>query len=346
MASIARPVFEAGPSDQIKEVDVYNITDTQTRNALTSKLSTFGDGLSGVYGKSTQVLSGIKNRLLSGNIDVYQASERIERALKGSRSDITSLSTDLQNVIFEEVTGKAPGTNYVKKASDLINTVKIVTERGDRVFNNTNYGQVNAVMRFVSDLTGNSIFKSLDLGAEAALLKGVLTEVSQWGIPELIDDILDKTDKEVSRTAVRRSASAIASAGDIDSIESMINKLGASTLTSQTPNFASTLISRYRFKPGTTAADYPALLTQLVSVMDKLQPNWFFTNRNYLSDETQREVSEDIANLSVLAVASDDAVTLLSSSDEYLKYVVTAPLYPSKKAKTLLKTMYPYIAIA
>jgi len=336
MVQLARSTFDIGPADDVKMVDVYNVTDSSVRNALTSKLGTFGDSLTDIYGKSTQVLTGIKDKFLKGDINLEDAKRRITGALTGSRTDITYLSTKLQNAIFTDVTGKDGGTNYVRQANELINTVQVVTTRGKQVFQNTNHNQVGAIMRFVSDLTGNSVFKMLDIGAEAALVKGAITEIGKWGVPSLVDDVLDKTDPMVARSAVRRAANEMSSTTDLDTIKVMIARVGAQTLTAETPTFATNLITRYRFKEGVTPEKYPALLADLVSVMDQLQPNWFYTQR----------AAEEVANLAVIQTASDDAVTLLASDERYLKHVITAPFYATKSSRVLLKTLYPYIAIS
>lgn len=345
MVSIARPVFDAGPSDKVQTVDVYNTLDSETRNALTSKLSTFGQGLTDIYGKSTQAIRGIGDRVGNGSIDLAEAKDRISKALGGSRSDINYLAEGLQNVIFEDVTGIDSGTNYVRDANGLLNQVKVITSKGARVFASGDRAQANALIGFITDLTGMSIFKTFDLGAEAALVKGILHEVSAWGVPDLLDDILSNIDESTARAAVQRSGSTLASRSDIDAIELMLNKYGPEVLTAEAPNFATIVLSSYRFKAGVTVADYPAKLTQLVGVMNRLQPNWFWHQRVHINEETKQPTTEEVANLAVLAYASDDATALLSSDDTYLKYVITAPFYPIKSSRTLLKSMYPYIAI-
>jgi hypothetical protein len=345
MVALTKSVFDAGPSDLIKEVDVYNVVDSATRNAITSKLTAFGDGLSTVYSKSTEYIGDIAKKFKQGQVDLAEAQRRIQGALKGSRADITSLATSIQNTIFSDLTGLDSGTDYVRQASSLYNAVQVVTSKGTALIKDFKQGEISAAMRMMSDITGNSVFKALDIGAEAALVKGLLTEVSKWGVPTLVDEFLDKVDPDVRYSAVARSAASMASSSDIDTVEVMIKKVGANALTSQTPNFAVTLLSRYKFKEGTTAADYPVRLAQLVQVMNQLQANWFTTHRTYISDTTHQPVQEDLANLAVLAYASDDAVTLLSSDEQYLPYVITASLYPIKASKALLKSMYPYIAI-
>lgn len=345
MVTLARPVFESGPNDDVAVVDVYSTTDSTTRNALTSKLTTFGQGVTDIFGKSTEALKDLGHKLGTNQIDLAAAKDRIQGALAGSRNDINYLATGIQGTIFTDATGKDRGTDYVREANKLMNTVKVVTSKGARISSGQDQNKVRSMLGIVSDLTGLNIFKSFDLGAETALIKGMVIEIGKWGIPDLLDDLLQNTDSRTAYSAVSRSSRQLASTSDIDSIEAIIARLGPQVLTQETPNFASTFLANYRFPLGTTEDKYAERLAQLVRVMTLLQPNWATTQRRYVEEQTGDEVIEDLPNLAVMTNASAHAKLLFRNDEAFIIPSLIAGHYPSKTAVSLLKEQYPYIAI-
>lgn len=340
MVKLATPAFNGGAKDDLIAVDIYAPIDGETKNALTSRMSSFGSSMSESLGGVVDTVKTIGKKVLGPNPNLDQAKDRIMRAMGGSRSDILNLATGLQNGIFSELTGTDPSTNYVRKASDIANNVILITTQGKQLMDRGGFNQTSAIMNFASQLTGNSIFKALDLGAETAMLKGVLGEVSKWGIPSLVDDIIkssvDKTgDNRSAYHAVSRTSGQIAMTADIGTIRQLITSLGVSALTAGTPNFAQLFLGRYDFAAGTTAADYPARLTELVDTMNSLKADWFYVMRR----------GEQIINYSLLNGASDDAKKLFMSNPVYQQAVMTAPFYRTTGSTALMKKMYPNVAL-
>lgn len=335
MGKLASPSFDTGPSDKVTMVDVYNTVDSTTRNNLTSLISSFGQGLEDILGASKSALGKLKNEITDGGINLDQAKDRVARALTGSRGDIQYLAEKVQNSIFTELTGTAPGTNYVRKASQIADQVKILTGQGERLMYNDNYTNVNSVLRFVSDITGSQVFKALDMGATGALVTGAISTMAAWGIPELMTDLLRDQSKEFRYYTVKRSAAQVAAMGDIDSIEALIDSAGAEALTAEVPNFAEQLISRYVFKPGVKPDQYPAKLAQLVKVLTALKYDWFWTTRG----------AQQVWNLTVIAPASPDARKLLMTNSTYKPAVMIAGKYNVQSMRTVAKQMYPYLPL-
>lgn len=365
MGQLALPSFMGGPEDKAKVVDAYTTVSPELRNNLTSKVSSFTSGLSGIFDKAVGITKGVGEKLRQGAVDLPTAKRRIENALKGSRSDIVSLSTTAEKLIMGELTGTDTNTNYVKTVTDVARGVQLITTDGKQViqnFKDGNYGQLSAMVGFMSDLTGNPLLKVFDIGAEAAILRGVVEEVSAWGIPSLVDQIMVDRDDKTKYAVIKRSAESISYNSSLSVLESFAGvmsswpmitnpadpngplipdpnftptNIGANALTAATPDFAAKYIANFVFDAGVTPDQYPSVLARLVTLMDKLKPDWYYTRRN----------NKQVWNLGVLRGASENATTLFLSSPAYRDAMLTAPFYDVTAPQSLLQSQYPLIAL-
>jgi len=346
MVAIASPVFKSGPQDNISMVDAYNKASSEVRNELTSHLSSFGAQLTESFGFASRAISTLGMRISKGELNIEDAAERIRGALKGSRSDLANLSSGLQNAIYSGLTGVVPGTDFVKGAVDLYDQVQLVSGngsysiRGDRT-------QVSSVLGFISDLTGKSVFRALDLGAEAALIGGLIGTVSSWGVPALVDSLMEGKDDQFKHSVYSRNAANLTTS-NITMLEYYVDQGMANALTSQTPDFGSSYLSRYTMPSGATPDTYPVLHKQLVKVMDALDPQWLYTARgSKITVQNGQNVStpQMVINLASLNRVSSEAKQVLMSDETTRTAVLAAGNFPSQDLIQIAKNMYPLIAI-
>ena len=341
MAALALPSFLGSPEDKTKVVDAYSEVSSKLRTSLSSKIDVFSSGLDGAFDKAVGITKGIGEKLRTNAIDLPSAIKRVQGALAGSRSDITKIASATEKLIMGELTGTDTSTNYVKSATDIARGVEIIVGDGRTVIDtlkNGGYNQVSSIVNFISDLTGSSLIKTYDLGAEAAILRGVIEEVSGWGIPTLIDSVMKDQSDITKYTVIKRSAERISASSSLDVLLAYANvngtsglNIGANALNANTPDFATKVLSNFAFVEGVTVADYPTQLAKLVELMNKLKPNWFWTVRG----------DQQVWNLGTLANASENAVTLFLSSPVYRDAILTAPFYQPARVEELVNTMYP-----
>jgi hypothetical protein len=349
MVSIARPVFETGPKDKVAMVDAYNAVTPEVRNDLTSKLTSFGSTLSATFGAAGRTFSNIGNRITKGELNVDDAAKRIKSALGGSRSDIAGLASGVQNSIYSELTGTVPGTDYVKGATDLYDNVQVVTGQATYQINSDRQS-VQSILGFVADLTGNSVFKTLDMGAEAALIGGLMGTVSSWGVPALMDSLMEGKDENFRYSVYSRNSDQLIATSNIGMMEYYVDNGMASALTNRTPDYGPSYLAQYAFPVGTTPDQYPTLHAQLVKVMNALDPTWLVTYRGSVEtvsgDDVTIKTPLPVTNLAVVAKASQDAIKLLVSDASTRTAVLAAQNFPSKDLIQIAKEMYPMIGIA
>lgn len=344
MAALALPSFMGTPEDQTKVVDAYNEVDPGLRTSLSEKVTSFASGLDGVFDKTVSIAKGVGEKLRLDTIDLPSAIKRVQGALKGSRSDILKIASSTEKLIMGELTGTDKSTNYVKTVTDVARGLELMVGDGKQVidsFKNGGYNQVSSMVGFIADLTNSPYLKVFDLGAEAAILRGVLEEVSAWGIPDLIDKVLKDQPDRTKYAVIKRSAERISASSSLDVLLAYARtqaangqNIGANALNAATPDFATRVLSNFAFVDGITVGDYPSQLAKLVELLNMLKPDWFLISRN----------GAVVWNLGPLGTASEDAVKLFLSSPVYRDAMLTAPFYSPARIEELVDEMYPLLS--
>ncbi len=269
----AAPSFVGLPTSDVKQVDVYGGIDPELKNSLTSKISAFDTNLGGIISSATKMVKGIGKAFTESGMDLPTAQARIREALGGSRGAINDLSEMVERGIMGDLTGVDQGTGYVRRANTMIDSVKIVMDGVDRTFINNDYKNVSSIIDFIGDLAGNQLVDVFDLGAEAALIKGVLSEVTRWGIPELVDETFGATwndqykrydykyDDDFRFGVTKRVSDSISPTTDLAVIERLMLHGGMAALIADNPNFPEQLIGGYQIPEGCHGGGpYPVMI--------------------------------------------------------------------------------------
>lgn len=325
---LRRPVFDGSPLDDLAAVDVYNETTDQVRNAFTSNYSAFAKSLTESIGSQRKGLGSLFSDVREGNVGLKTGLERTSDLLRGARGEIQSLQTGFRDRI-NGVMDNSPFSTY--------KMVKANVDGIQKTIRTADLKSVSGITNMLNGLSGNQLLSNVDIGANVALLTGVLEEIDKWEVPEFVDTVMnhfkEEKGEDVAFLAVANSASRLSLNSDIDTIEAVLKHTDPSSLTRDVPDFAQRLLMRYVFKNGETEADYPRRLEQLIGVLNKLQPNWLYSTRD----------GKQLYNYTILQSASRDAQTLLATSEEHRIAVLTAPHYPPEAANDILRSMYPLV---
>lgn len=338
MGRLAQSVFGGSPTEKLAPADVYGGVDTAVRNYFRSSHTAFGEELETALSKSVSKITTIGKDTLSKLITPESARDMVLGVLGSSKTALDNLKGSVQKTIIGEISRDNPVVGEIVGAATGIGGVQdqlIRYGNSTEIVRGLDFESAEGIASILRDISDSDVLEVINVGVDVALFRGVLEEVTQWGLPGLVDDVLQSIeDDRVRREVVSRSSRNFVNTADIDSVEAMLNSVGASALTAQYPDFPRQLLNRYRFKSGTTPDNYPALIGQLVRVMDKLQPQWFFISRG----------DEPVWNLSVINLASPDAQLLFLSDEDYRTPFLIAPQYPQRDIKAIARDMYPLIA--
>lgn len=327
-SNLRRPTFDGSPLDELQVVDVYNETAADVKNAFTSNHTAFAKSLTESIGNQRSDLASLFKDVREGEVGLKTGLDRTTDLLRGARGEIQNIKSSMKERI-NDVMNSPPVSTYKMVKTQVAGIQKTIRSADLKT--------VGGVVDMLNGVSGNELLTRFDIGAHVGLLTATLEEIDSWEVPEFVDSVMgyfkDEKGEEVVFLAVANSAPRLAYNGDIDTIEKILNHVDPASLTRDVPDFAQRLLRRYRFKNGETPADYPRRLTQLVNVLDQLQPNWFYIQRN----------GHQIYNFSVMQNVSADAKTLLATSDEHRIAVLTAPEYPPETANSILRSMYPLV---
>lgn len=382
MLPLTLPTFTGLPTNPVAIVDPYTSANPELMTKLASKVTAFDSDLGGIIGSATKMVKGIGDQLKSSGIDLPSAVQRVKDALGGSRSAISDLAEGVERSIFGDLTGIDEGTGYVRGANTMIDSVKMVYDGAVRTFKDGNFKNVSGIVDFIGDLSGNKLIGVFDLGAQAALIKGILGEVSDWGIPQLVDETFgakwnqeknsyDYTyDDEFRFSVTKRASESISPSTSLEVIDRLMEHGGDAALVANNPSFPQQLLAGYVFPEGCIAGGpYPVMIPnpsipggtmpdptgaqtvpnyvdearKLVIILDRLMPGWFEVNRTVSTGIDSNPWRVDKAwTFQYINTASDAAKAVLTTNAKYRDAFLAAPFYRIESGVALLKNMYPY----
>lgn len=195
----ANQITEESP---IKEAtaEYFDSTDLGTEDiipAITESISSDSDGLT---------------------FDFSDSKKRIESAFgaAGSTSGLSNQQKrDIENALVT-ISGTKDSKVVFGETTKLLNDIK-----NDDL-------SVSSLIDAVNDISGaDEVFKLLDLEAQAAFIKSISDVVIDWGIPELIDKIIDELDDaELKDQMLEENAIRASNKGDLYITKHYCDKMG------------------------------------------------------------------------------------------------------------------------
>lgn len=307
-AKLTDTTFFTSPTDDLLTPDVYGLKDNNILTSVTSKLGAdvgnaleafVGNSASGLSSSLTSALS-LKDGKISLNTD--NLSNRVMDAMGGKSGILNKLADTAKSSVMGSLNSLA--SSAVSEVKDRVNVVvngfatSLKTESIQ-----TARGLCDMVNGIAND---NKLMQFFDVESEATLLSGVMRNAIDLNVPSVIETLQQKAlSSEAASYALRSNVAVALQYGDANTISMMVDKLGSEQILADNPDAAKTLLSFYTVPTGQSTASYSTLSSGLGGLLDKLDKNWKTTDRN----------GEQISNLSVTSVMTDDARRILSTQD-------------------------------
>lgn len=251
----------------------------------------------------------------------------------GGLGSLLGYSSDLKQSLLQGIATSVGGQFGVPPS--IVNAGIAIINGQRTPFYSNNFTDSRATFNLVDRQTGpETQVQLIDVAAESSTMTTSMGQMIQLGVPDAVQALVDTaSDPTVARTALQANIQTAVSASDMTTIHLLITQLGVGTIQSQMPDFATQLLSSYRIPTGTTTDAYPALMTDLVGVLNTVSPAWDTVNRH----------GEVLPNLAVFIQISDGARRVLSTAPTYATAIALAPTYPSVDLWNTLQTEYPYM---
>ena len=328
-AKLADTIFTAFPTEQILAVDAYGVKDNDTLNNVIGKLSGFASNLLGSGGGLGNIGRDLTRMVLSTDklsLNTDALKDRLISSLGGRSGIIDSLSRTVRDSLSE-----------LGLPSQVYDSIEATVRGTTSYLSSNNVQSASQLFGLIERVTGDSeLAKFLDVGAEATLLSTVFRESIDLGLPDAIDAMYNQaSSSEAAYYALQSNIVVAADRGELQTIDTMITKLGAARVLADCPDVIARVLASYRFEPGVTYADYEDLFTAMNSVFVKLDDHWGFHQRGGVW----------VTDMTAFERVSDDARTLLSNVGPFTQVLRLASFYPSQELIEIAKRNYPYVVV-
>lgn len=328
----ASTMFSGKGTDEILSGDVYDIKESTALNSVFESAKggakSAVDFLKGQGGSTRDILRTALD-LKAGFITPMDALSRI--------------GVGLNPATFMKIKDGASGildtvANGLGINPDIINELKVGVSGAFSYITNNNLLQPQGAFDVMKGLLNEpELLQFFDIQAETSLLTGMFKDAVDYGMTDVIGFVSEssKYDLRSFEYAVMSVSGSAIENGNISTIDKLLDYITPEQFLGQNPNAINLIAGNYTLGDLITPDLYPAKLTELTGVMDKLDTNWM----------TKKVNDVVVNNYGAIASMSEDAIKLMKTNPVTRELALVAPFYPPASAVELGKLMYPTSAI-
>jgi hypothetical protein len=346
---IAQSVFQSGPTDILKTVDVYlKISQDPVNSALNLAEYSLGEAIGAISN-----LPNVKSLLTKIDGAVHQAEttagdaiNRVENVVGGVASNLASLAGGVVNSLTQSVGAgiagiessisalpgiRIPGAPYL--TAELDTSITYAGNVFRRAVSDPN--SLTALTQIISTASPTASLGMLINSDQHNVMTALAKAVIPYRIPGIVDELTNQftSTKDKTKFLVGLCGSA-AAVGALDVINAAVAHCGSGAVLAQNPNLTSQVLNGYTFppdSPGATPENATALYSSLVGV----DPHWDTTMRNGTS----------VTDLTTYASASPNAQQCFAMLPETQVPMMIAGNYPKADLLAVAQATYPQVPI-
>lgn len=326
-------VFTSTPDDSLVVVDVYagGSTSTEPLN-LVQKLTNETSGtLSKILGGMNTNKAGLFKKaadFVLSNKDFKSkdfAKTMLGEVFPNAKTALNDLKGGLINTVAQSVGLNADTAlaayrsvkdgdynNVLSQMATSNPLVKLYLDGHEIVKRAEDVDSLGDLFNVAGSIFGNTqIGKVLNLGEEFSALKGLVDAAVSLRAPELADYLISKVDDNHKDRLKRATAQQAARSGDLYTFYSYLYQMNVAEALAEDPDMTTNLLSTYRHptENGPTIED----ANMLVSILDKINPNWNGSVTGRPDVSIWLDVSDDLRELVYM---DGRYVPLLISADD------------------------------
>lgn len=271
MASLITPgIFSSGPKDPLVTKDVYredvlaaSNTYKETPAEVDSAASYLRNANVDMKSITDAIKASVKVTSTGNKLDTSILKHRLEKSL-GIPGSINDISNSTKNELFkglEDATG--------------LKGLKVAYNGVDSAIKNMDAVNASGIVGILNSLAGESGILSLfDLDAEAAGLRYFLGIATDWGLVDLVDDIIKKMkDSDDLNEMLEELAVRAAKNGNFNSCKSLCEKMGQQRTYAIMDDIIGSLVAAYQIGTAETRP-YTAVGSEILAFFSWISPSW------------------------------------------------------------------------
>lgn len=329
MPRLSDSIFQGRSTDSLVVTDAYQISSGETRNSLFDAVKgIYSDAVTELYanpGSAVELVS-LLAEIKRGSVDKLSM---FDRSLGSMGSGLPGLLGSLGGALktrLGSVANQMIGPEAEKALSVLYDNAELLIRTRD-------VGDATSLIDFLQDLTGNpEIAGIINIEAESAIIAGLAGQLIQYGLPQMLDEVLNQArSEEVRNNALAWISSSAVAGSDLDTTLKIIDTIGLTAFLANNPDAINQILGSYYLSSDDTPADYPARRDKLVLVLTRIDANWFQVKRNGVWVNT----------LAPFMSASSDARKILSLDDPFRTLILAATGRQAQTVSSVIKELYP-----